>query len=86
MLCLHDTFEFMRVAQLAGALFCFILTKINECFSYISVMTKNNRLFCLQKSHVEQHAGDFSVTVRDVRQLTQPESDLLTLLWVLEEA
>lgn len=33
---------------------------------------------------MEQHAGDFSVTVRDVRQLTQPESDLLTLLWVLE--
>jgi AraC-like DNA-binding protein len=33
---------------------------------------------------VEQHSGDFSVTVRDVRQLTQPESDLLTLLWVLE--
>ena len=26
-LCLHDTFEFMRVPQLAGALFCFILTK-----------------------------------------------------------
>ncbi|MFO5557336.1 hypothetical protein, partial [Klebsiella pneumoniae] len=22
---------------------------------------------------MEQHAGDFSVTVRDVRQLTQPE-------------
>ncbi|SQC71521.1 AraC family transcriptional regulator [Klebsiella pneumoniae] len=33
---------------------------------------------------MEQHSGDFSVTVRDVRQLTQPESDLLTLLWVLE--
>ncbi|OKO65485.1 AraC family transcriptional regulator [Klebsiella pneumoniae] len=33
---------------------------------------------------MEHHAGDFSVTVRDVRQLTQPESDLLTLLWVLE--
>lgn len=33
---------------------------------------------------MEQHAGDFSVTVRDVRQLTQQESDLLTLLWVLE--
>jgi hypothetical protein len=49
-------------------------------------MTKNNRLFFVYKeSHVEQHAGDFSVTVRDVRQLTQPESDLLTLLWVLEE-
>jgi hypothetical protein len=25
-LCLHDTFEFMRVKQLSGALFCFILT------------------------------------------------------------
>lgn len=49
-------------------------------------MTKNNRLFLSTESHVEQHAGDFSVTVRDVRQLTQPESDLLTLLWVLEEA
>ncbi len=35
---------------------------------------------------MEHHSGDFSVTVRDVRQLTQPESDLLTLLWVLEEA
>ncbi|VEC56593.1 Uncharacterised protein [Klebsiella aerogenes] len=35
---------------------------------------------------MEQHAGDFSVTVRDVRQLTQPESDLLTLLWVWREA
>ncbi len=33
---------------------------------------------------MEHHSGDFSVTVRDVRQLTQPESDLLTLLWVLE--
>ena len=33
---------------------------------------------------MEQHSGDFSVTVRDVRQLSQPESDLLTLLWVLE--
>ena len=33
---------------------------------------------------MEQHSGDFSVTVRDVRQLTLPESDLLTLLWVLE--
>jgi hypothetical protein len=43
-LCLHDTFEFMRV-RLSGALFCFILTEINECFSYISVMTKNNVLF-----------------------------------------
>lgn len=50
-------------------------------------MTKNNRLFLsTEESHVEHHAGDFSVTVRDVRQLTQPESDLLTLLWVLEEA
>jgi hypothetical protein len=48
-------------------------------------MTKNNRLFFLtEESHVEQHSGDFSVTVRDVRQLSQPESDLLTLLWVLE--
>ncbi len=48
---------------------------------------KNNRLFLsTEESHVEQHSGDFSVTVRDVRQLTQPESDLLTLLWVLEEA
>jgi hypothetical protein len=43
-LCLHDTFEFMRV-RLSGALFCFILTEINECFSYISVMTKNNGCF-----------------------------------------
>ncbi len=33
---------------------------------------------------MEHHSGDFSVTVRDVRQLTQPESNLLTLLWVLE--
>ncbi|MFO5974829.1 hypothetical protein ACLBSL_08160, partial [Klebsiella pneumoniae] len=29
---------------------------------------------------MEQHSGDFSVTVRDVRQHTQPESDLLTLV------
>ncbi|MFO5741872.1 hypothetical protein ACLBPW_27435, partial [Klebsiella pneumoniae] len=29
---------------------------------------------------MEQHAGDFSVTVRDVRQLTPPESGLLALL------
>ena len=33
---------------------------------------------------MEQHSGDFSVTVRDVRQLNQTEGDLLTLLWVLE--
>ncbi len=35
---------------------------------------------------MELHSGDFSVTVRDVRQLNQPEGDLLTLLWVLEGA
>jgi hypothetical protein len=33
---------------------------------------------------VEHHSGDFSVVVRDVRQLSQQESDALTLLWVLE--
>ncbi len=55
-------------------------------FIHIGYDKKQPVVFCLQKSHVEQHAGDFSVTVRDVRQLTQPESDLLTLLWVLEEA
>ncbi|MFO5770886.1 hypothetical protein ACLBQX_28500, partial [Klebsiella pneumoniae] len=26
---------------------------------------------------MEQHAGDFSVTVRDVGQVSQPESELL---------
>lgn len=45
---------------------------------------KKQPVVFVYRSHVEQHAGDFSVTVRDVRQLTQPESDLLTLLWVLE--
>lgn len=33
---------------------------------------------------MEHHSGDFSVAVRDIRQLSQPESDALTLLWTLQ--
>lgn len=33
---------------------------------------------------MEHHSGDFSVAVRDIRQFNQPESELLTLIWVLE--
>ncbi|MFO5854021.1 hypothetical protein, partial [Klebsiella pneumoniae] len=29
---------------------------------------------------MEQHAGDFSVTVRDVRQLSEPVRSVLTLV------
>ncbi len=33
---------------------------------------------------MEHHLGDFSLTVRDIRHLSPPESDGLTLLWLLE--
>ncbi|WEF26302.1 helix-turn-helix domain-containing protein [Klebsiella aerogenes] len=33
---------------------------------------------------MEHHLGDFSITVRDIRQFSPPESDSLTLLWLLE--
>ncbi|MFK3703626.1 helix-turn-helix transcriptional regulator [Klebsiella sp. NPDC088457] len=33
---------------------------------------------------MEHHSGDFGVAVRDIRHYSQPESDALTLLWVLE--
>lgn len=33
---------------------------------------------------MEHHSGDFALTVRDIRQLSQRETDALTLLWLLE--
>ena len=33
---------------------------------------------------VDHHSGDFQVTVRDIRQLSQQENETLTLIWLLE--
>ena len=33
---------------------------------------------------MDHHSGDFQVTVRDIRQLSQQENETLTLLWLLE--
>ena len=84
MLRLHDTFEFMRVKQLSGAVLFYIDEKSMSVFIHM-VYDKNNWLFLsTEESHVEQHSGDFSVTVRDVRQLEPAGKRSLTLLWVLE--
>ena len=33
---------------------------------------------------MDHHSGDFQVTVRDIRQLSQQENETLTLIWLLE--
>jgi beta-xylosidase/AraC-like DNA-binding protein len=48
-------------------------------------MTKNNVLFFVfRRTAVDHDSGDFKITVRDIRQFSEGETDALTLIWLLE--